>query len=117
MTKTTYNDMDAKLKAKQAFEGNSVTARVKYDEKNGKRYVVYSYNTLMYSENLTTGKVYFDNSFYSMTTRRIQGKLLRCMPKLSDYEVPYRLGKRGGKHYVYTESRKDSNGEWKHNMD
>jgi hypothetical protein len=53
------------LKNRQVFSGESVTTYKRDDE-----YFVFSYDTLMYSESLKG--VYFDLTFYSKTTSKIQ---------------------------------------------
>lgn len=74
MAKTTYREMPSKIANRQKFGGSSVWARTE-----GKYYVVYSYSTQIYKENLETGKKYFRNYFYSMTTTKIQSIIRRVM--------------------------------------
>ena len=100
MSKTTYGQMPALLRAKKEFEGNSVSARWVYNhDKSEKAYVIYSYSTVMYYE-YENGNVEFNDRYYSNTTNRIQSMLRRVMPPLTDYEKSFELGKRGGKHYL-----------------
>lgn len=65
MEKIKYKDMPELLKNRQRFCGNSVTAI-----SNEGEYLVFSYDTLVYSESLR--RVYFDLTFYSKTTSKIQ---------------------------------------------
>lgn len=67
--KTTYREMKELLSTHAPFEGNSVHAI------SGIRYEVYSYETLIYRSG--PGRLgYFDNSFYSMTTSKLQNMLI-----------------------------------------
>ena len=84
---TSYNNMGRKLQQGLPFTGNCVTAKLNTRTgKDGTRkqeYVVYSYRTAIFRQmaNLDTGRVVsvlFNNHFYSMTTRRIQGVILRA---------------------------------------
>jgi rRNA maturation protein Rpf1 len=63
--KTKYKEMPELLKNRQSISGDSVTAF-----KNEGVYKVFSYDTLVYSESLKG--VYFDLTFYSKTTSKIQ---------------------------------------------
>jgi len=65
---TTYKYMPSKLARHLGFKGNSVEAV--YDEYSNK-YEVYSYNTRIYCND-----GYFDNSYYSATTSKIQNMLI-----------------------------------------
>ena len=67
--RTTYKEMENKLRKYEEFEGNSVEAV--YDEYSNK-YEVYSYNTRIYCND-----GYFDNSYYSTTTSKLQNMLIR----------------------------------------
>ena len=64
----TYKDMPRALKNYEEFKGNSVSAY--YDEYFNK-YEVYSYNIRIYCND-----GYFDNSYYSMTTSKLQNMLI-----------------------------------------
>lgn len=66
-TYTPYRDMQAKLEQLQAFQGRSTTA-VTADG----FYIVRSYNTPILILCTTTGRATFDNSYYSITTTKIQ---------------------------------------------
>ena len=112
---TSYSDMERLLRSKQAFEGNSVTACW---EKHGLKsngyvnvYVVYSYSTPILE--VYPDKVVFRAHFYSMTTRRIQGLIRRCVPDMEGFKTQYTVGKRGGKHYYSADGTK-VNGVWKY---
>ena len=65
---TKYKEMEHKLRTYDEFNGNSVEAV--YDEHSNK-YEVYSYNTKIYCND-----GYFDNSYYSATTSKIQNMLI-----------------------------------------
>lgn len=65
---TNYKEMINKLTRMEEFKGNSVSAY--YDEYSNK-YEVYSYNTRIYCND-----GYFDNSYYSTTTSKIQNMLI-----------------------------------------
>jgi hypothetical protein len=67
---TKYKDMENLLKNRKPFTGNSVTAT-----KTEAEYKVFSYNTLIYAEGF--GKVYFDDSYYSKTTSKLQNIIRR----------------------------------------
>lgn len=85
MTYTNYSDIYNKLYNVKEFKGNSASAVV---ENHGKNYSVYSYGTkilelefedvvpwgLYNDEKYTIVK--FDNSFYSVTTSRLQNLLI-----------------------------------------
>jgi len=64
---TTYKDMSSKLARHETFRGNSVRAI----NNNTGFYQVYSYETLIYQSN-----GYFDNSYYSATTNKLQNILI-----------------------------------------
>ena len=64
----TYKDMSYKLARYEEFKGNS--AEAVYDEYSNK-YEVYSYNIRIYCND-----GYFDNSYYSMTTSKLQNMLI-----------------------------------------
>ena len=66
--KTTYKEMKQLLRRHEPFSGNSVEAV--YDEHSNK-YEVYSYRTKIYSND-----GYFDNSYYSPTTSKLQNMLI-----------------------------------------
>ena len=74
MSYTPYGNMSFLLIDQQSFKGNSVTAR-----RHGDRYLVYSYNALMYSEPLRGGNglTYFDYTYHSVTTSKIQSLIAR----------------------------------------
>jgi hypothetical protein len=69
---TTYNEMPTALKNKERIKGNSVTAY--YDSVNH-RYMVDSYATRIFE---IKGQMveYFDNTFYSITTSKLQNMLI-----------------------------------------
>jgi len=64
---TTYKEMPSKLAKYEEFIGNSVKSA--YSNKG--IYQVYSYETLIYASN-----GYFDNSYYSVTTSKLQNMLI-----------------------------------------
>ena len=66
--RTTYKEMKNELRAYSEFRGNSVQAF--YDEYSNK-YEVYSYSTRIYCND-----GYFDNSYYSSTTSKLQNMLI-----------------------------------------
>ena len=65
---TNYKEMPEKLKHYESFKGNSVEAI--YDKYTNK-YEVFSYNTRIYCND-----GYFDNSYYSVTTSKLQNMLI-----------------------------------------
>lgn len=74
MKKATYREIPALLKSRKPFEGNSVYAINRTLCNGSKDYSVYSYDTCIYEE--YNGKCsYFDDSFYSRTTSRLQNIL------------------------------------------
>ena len=68
--KTTYKEMEAKLRNKEPFDGNSVTARIN----SFGYYVIESYATTIYEDK--GEHIYFDNSYYSVTTSKLQNMLI-----------------------------------------
>ena len=68
---TTYKEMKQELRNKQSFTGNSVTAR--YNSFG--YYIVESYATTIF-EDRGDNKYYFDNSYYSTTTSKLQNMLI-----------------------------------------
>lgn len=90
-----YEKIEQKMAMKKDFSGNSAWAK-----NTGSGYEVYSYSTLIFRNGV--GGIFFDNRFYSMTTRRIQGIIARCYSlELSDFPT-IKIGKRGGKHQYNT---------------
>ncbi|PWM76724.1 MAG: hypothetical protein DBY32_11410 [Phascolarctobacterium sp.] len=71
--RATYREIPALLESKARFTGNSCYAVSFLDE-----YSVYSYHTLIYREVCHkdgSKDVYFDRSYYSRTTSRLQNIL------------------------------------------
>ena len=98
-----YRDMGNLLRKRVSFNSHSVTARMTETVIRGnnvKVYSVFSYTTLIFEEIVgfpyMEKQVYFNNSFFSMTTRRIQGILSRSIVPDS-FPFTYR-GPRGGVH-------------------
>jgi hypothetical protein len=70
---TTYKEIPNKLRNFEDFKGNSVRAILIAQN----TYKVYSYDTLIFEYNYNQSKVeYFDNSYYSNTTSKIQNILI-----------------------------------------
>ena len=80
---SSYTDIRAILESDnlEDFEGNSV--RGMWTD-NRTRYVVLSYTTIILECNRHGEPVYFDNSYYSRTTSRLQGIIRRAIPALHD---------------------------------
>ena len=117
---TNYNDMDRKLSHSEAFEGSSVFAK-KFSYGEGdlemEYYQVFSYNTCIFSRITCpkTGHVYsvvFDNRFYSMTTRRIQGIIRRAGIVPDNFPLIER-GPRGGIHWISVKAEWVYGAGWK----
>lgn len=66
----TYREMPDLLERREEFRGNSVRA-FKDGEDN---YIVMSYDTIIYAQ--CVNGWYFDNTFYSPTTSRLQNMLI-----------------------------------------
>ena len=64
-----YQIVEEKIRNNEPFKhGNSMKAVVE-----GEEYRIYSYTTLIYSEEIKTGKLlYWDGSYFSHTTRKQQ---------------------------------------------
>lgn len=81
-----YSDMPYMLTHGKPFQGNSVTAiRIDNQFEDGHKYneyVVYSYNTIIYTERrYHNGKIVrsLNNVYYSSTTSKLQNMLIRAM--------------------------------------
>jgi hypothetical protein len=69
---TTYKEIPNKLRNFETFKGNSAEGL-----DNIQSYKVWSYNTLMFKYNKVNNEVeYFNNSYYSNTTSKIQNILI-----------------------------------------
>lgn len=89
-----YEKIKQKVARQENFNGNSAWAK-----HTDRGYEVYSYNTLICR--ISEQEVFYDNRFYSMTTRRIQGIIHRAFNDslLKDFPF-YEVGKRGGVHSI-----------------
>ena len=103
---TNYYDMSKKLAHGETFKGNNVTCKKNtFMDRHGVNhevYAVYSYATIMYRREtiVNTGEIVsikFDNRFYSMTTRKIQGVILRAGIVPDGFPLTI-VGPRGGVH-------------------
>lgn len=66
----TYREMPKLLERRKEFRGNSVRA---FKDWEG-NYIVMSYDTIIYAQ--CAGGWYFDNTFYSPTTSKLQNLLI-----------------------------------------
>lgn len=66
----TYREMPELLERRQEFRGNSVRAFKDWED----NYIVMSYDTIIYAQ--CAGGWYFDNTFYSPTTSKLQNLLI-----------------------------------------
>ena len=70
--KLTYKQIPTTIRSFETFKGNSVEGL-----NNIETYKVWSYNTLIFKYNKLSNEVeYFNNSYYSSTTSKIQNILI-----------------------------------------
>ena len=83
MAYSSYSDIQTILESKhlEDFDGNSSTGRWRY---NRREYVVLSYATAIFRANRRGEPTYFNNSYFSRTTSRLQGIIRRAIPALHD---------------------------------
>lgn len=67
MSALSYNNMGVCIDNNIPFNGSSAKGII-VDNK----YLVYSYDTIIYSKHLATSKVFFNGRYYSKTTSRLQ---------------------------------------------
>lgn len=75
MSYTNYRDMANAIRARREFTGNSCAGRWL----DRSEYVVFSYSTLIYSDDLMTGKRTLNARKYSNTTSRLQNLIRRAI--------------------------------------
>lgn len=75
MSYTSYNKMADAIANRQEFTGNSVAGRWL----DRSEYVVFSYSTLIYSDDLMTGRKTLNSRKYSNTTSRLQNIIRRAI--------------------------------------
>lgn len=75
MSYSNYSDIKRAIANRQEFTGNSCAGR--WLDKS--EYVVFSYSTLIYSDDLMTGKKTLNARKYSVTTSRLQNLIRRVI--------------------------------------
>lgn len=75
MSYTSYRNMEHAIANRLEFTGNSCAGR--WLDKS--EYVVFSYSTLIYSDDLMTGKKTLNARKYSVTTSRLQNIIRRAI--------------------------------------
>lgn len=80
-----------------------------------KFYRVYSYRQCMFEKDLTSGRVFYDSRFWSMTTRKHQGAIVNALywTDLNGFRTKW-IGRRGGKHRFFAIGIRERNGEWQY---
>lgn len=75
MSKLNYSQIESAIANRREFTGNSCAGRWL----DRSEYVVFSYSTLIYSDDLMTGRKTLNARKYSKTTSRLQGIIRRAI--------------------------------------
>jgi hypothetical protein len=75
MSYSNYSQIERAIANRQEFTGNSCAGRWL----DRSEYVVFSYSTLIYSDDLMTGKKTLNARKYSVTTSRLQNLIRRAI--------------------------------------